>query len=129
MKNVSDKRCKDNQNTHLCSVTFFFRKSCLCGKMWKNSVERGRSQMTIWRIRISCRTPKTTNLHSEYVILITLPLQQWLHERVSMFHYTYTACLIYLAKEKLSKIYIGSSRIKQWIDIFINCNWVDTRRQ
>jgi len=38
--------------------------------MGKNTVERGRPQMTIWRMRIACRIPKVTNTHSEYVILI-----------------------------------------------------------
>ena len=37
--------------------------------MWKNIVERGRPQMTIWRTRIACWTPKATNTHSQYVIL------------------------------------------------------------
>jgi hypothetical protein len=37
--------------------------------MWKSIVEQGRAQMTIWRMRISCRAPKATNTHSEYVIL------------------------------------------------------------
>ena len=50
--------------THiLCSVTFF-RKSC---RFWdnveKNIVERGRPQMTIWRMRIPCWIPKATNTH------------------------------------------------------------------
>jgi hypothetical protein len=71
--------------------------------MWKNSVERGRSQMTKWRIQISCRISKATNIQLEYVILIALPLQQWLHERFSIFRYTFIASLIYIAKEKLSK--------------------------
>jgi hypothetical protein len=30
--------------------------------------------------------------HSEYVILIPCPLQQWLHESATMLHYTYVAC-------------------------------------
>ena len=29
--------------------------------MWKNSVERGRPRMTIWRMRIACRVTKATN--------------------------------------------------------------------
>jgi hypothetical protein len=29
-----------------------------------------------------------TNTHTEYVILIDFPLQQWLHERASMLRYT-----------------------------------------
>jgi hypothetical protein len=49
--------------------------------------------MTIWRMRIACWIPKATNTHSGYVILIALPLQQWLRESVSMLRYTYIACL------------------------------------
>ena len=33
--------------------------------------------------------------HPEYVLLITVPLQQWLHERVSVLRYTYVGCLEY----------------------------------
>ena len=33
-----------------------------------------------------------THTHSVYVILIAFPLQQWLHERVSLLRHTYTAC-------------------------------------
>jgi len=62
--------------------------------MWKNIVERGRPQMTIWRMCIACWISKATEAHSEYVILIALPLQQWLHERVWMLRYTYIACLL-----------------------------------
>ena len=42
--------------------------------MWKNIVEPGRPQMTIWRMRIACWIPKATNTHSEYVILLFLRL-------------------------------------------------------
>ena len=35
-------------------------------------------------MRIACRVPKATNTHSEYVILIAFPLQQWLHESASV---------------------------------------------
>jgi len=45
--------------------------------------------MTVWRMRIACWIPKAKNTHSEYVILIVFPLQQWLHERASMLCYTY----------------------------------------
>jgi hypothetical protein len=48
--------------------------------------------MTIWRMRIACWLTKDTNTHSEYVIIIAFPLQEWLHERVSMLRYTYIAC-------------------------------------
>jgi len=88
MKNVSDKRCRENQNTHFMFSTFFFENRTVY-EMWKNILERGRSQMTIWRMRIACWIPKATN--SKYVILITLPPQQWLHERTSILCYTYIA--------------------------------------
>ena len=45
-------------------------------------------------MRIACRIHKATDTHSEYVILIAFPLQQWLHERVSMLRYTYIARLV-----------------------------------
>jgi len=61
--------------------------------MWKNIGEPGRLQMTVWRI--ACFILKATNTHTEYVILIAFPLQQWLHERASMLRFTYTACLVF----------------------------------
>jgi len=52
--------------------------------------------MTIWRMRIACWIPEATNARSEYVILISFPLQQWLHERASLSRYTYIDCLVLL---------------------------------
>ena len=42
--------------------------------MLKNIVEPGRSQMTIWLMRVECWTPKAINTYSEYVIFIAFPL-------------------------------------------------------
>jgi hypothetical protein len=50
--------------------------------------------MTIWRMRIACYIPNTTNTHSDYVTLIAFPLQHWLHESASMLCYTYIVCLV-----------------------------------
>jgi len=50
--------------------------------------------MKIWRMRVACWISKTVNTHSEYVIIIPFPLQQWLHERASMSCFTYIACLV-----------------------------------
>ena len=49
--------------------------------------------MTVLCMRIACWIPKAKNTHSEYVILIAFPLQQWLHERTSVLRYTYVALL------------------------------------
>jgi len=45
----------------LCSVIVFSENRAVYDIMWKNMVERGRTQMTIWRMRIACRKPKTTD--------------------------------------------------------------------
>ena len=79
----------DEIKTHiLCPLTPSPPENhAVCEIMWKNIVERGRPQMTVWRMSIACWITKATNTHSEYVILIALPLQQWLHER---------ACLVFV---------------------------------
>ena len=48
------------------------------------------------RMRIACLIPKATDTHSKYVIIISFPLQQWLHERTSVLRYTYIAFLVHL---------------------------------
>jgi len=37
-------------------------------RMWKNTVERDRSQMTLWRVLIACWKTKATDTPSEYVV-------------------------------------------------------------
>ena len=39
--------------------------------------------------------PKTEEAHSEYVIPIPFPLQEWLCERDSILYYIYTTCLVF----------------------------------
>ena len=53
--------------------------------MFKNIVQPGRPYMTIWRMRTACWLPKYTDTHSQYIILIAFPLQQWLHEPTSSY--------------------------------------------
>ena len=43
---------------------FFFENLAVYEMMWKNMVELGRPQVTIWRMRIACWIPKATNAHS-----------------------------------------------------------------
>jgi hypothetical protein len=72
--------------------------------MSKNSVESGRPHMTIWRMRTERWTPTVTNTHPEYVVLIAFPLQQWLHESVSLLRSTCTACPVLRLKYLGAKI-------------------------
>ena len=73
----------------------FFKKSC---RLWDNVEKFGRAgqatRMTIWYMCIACWIHKSTNTHSEYVILTAFPLQKWLHKPTSMLSYTYISCLV-----------------------------------
>jgi hypothetical protein len=94
MRNLSDKRCRKNQNKPF--IFTLFRKSCrLCDKVEKYGTERQATDDNITRhIRIECGIPKTTNTQSEYVILITCQRQQWLHKSASVLRYTYVARIV-----------------------------------
>jgi hypothetical protein len=62
--------------------------------MWKTIVEPGRPQMTKRRMRVACWIPKAAHIHSQYVIRIAFPLQQWLQERALVLRSTYIAALV-----------------------------------
>jgi hypothetical protein len=42
----------------------FLENHALYEIMWKNIVEQGRSQMTIWRMLVACWIPKATDIHN-----------------------------------------------------------------
>ena len=91
-ENFQTKGVEQIKTRMLSSITFFFlSKIVSC----KNTVEPDGPQKTIWRMHISWSIPKATNTNSEFVILIALPLQQWLHERAWMLRYMYIACVVY----------------------------------
>jgi len=52
MRNVSDKRGRENQNTHFMFNTFFLIS--VYAITWKNIVEPARPQTTIWLMGIVC---------------------------------------------------------------------------
>ena len=72
----------------------FFRKSCrLCDNVERYcTAGQATDDNTTRRMRIACWIPKSTNTHSEYVIIITFPPQQWLHKCAWMLFYS--ACLL-----------------------------------
>ena len=101
IRNVSDKLCTVNQNTH-----FVFSNSpppapenlTVYEIMWKTIVEQDRPHMTMWHMCIACWIPKATHTRSQCVILIAFRLHQWLHELTSKLHYTYISSHIYTCK-------------------------------
>jgi hypothetical protein len=62
MRNVSDKRCRENQNI-FCVQYLFFENHTFYEIMCKNVVERGRPHITIRRMRIACWI--YTNIHTQ----------------------------------------------------------------
>ena len=58
MKNVSDKTCREYQNTHfILNKLFFFKNLTIQKIMWKNIVEPDRPQVTGRRMRVACWVP------------------------------------------------------------------------
>jgi hypothetical protein len=84
--------------THFVFSDFFPENSAVCEIMWEKMVQPDRPHMTIWRMRIACWVPKATNTHSEHVILIAFPPQQWLHEHPSMLRYMYSTLPVWYGK-------------------------------
>ena len=84
--------------THiLCSITFF-RKSC---PLWDKEEKYGTARQAtddniVWRIRFACRINKSTDMHSEYVILVAFPRQQCLRERLSLLRYSHIVCALFV---------------------------------
>ena len=71
-RNVSNKSCKENQNTDFVFSNFFFGKSC---RLWENVEKCGRVRQAtddniVQRMRTACWIIKATDTHSEYVILL-----------------------------------------------------------
>jgi hypothetical protein len=67
MRNVSDKICRKGNSTHFTFSNFLNKNRTVCEIMWKNIVERGRSQMAIWCMHIACWIPKATNTNTHVV--------------------------------------------------------------
>jgi len=47
------------------------KKIALYEIIWKNTVELGRPQVTVWCMCSLCWIPKATNTHTDFVILLT----------------------------------------------------------
>jgi len=61
---------------------------------------------------IACWITKATNTHSQYVIFIVIPLQQWLHERASILRCMYTDCLVKILFLTLEENKIATVKVK-----------------
>jgi len=53
-------------------------------------------------MRLACRMTKPTNTHSEYVMLIVFPLQQWLFTRPSCYAIRTISCLVRFSNDDVT---------------------------
>jgi len=86
------------QKRHILpSLTFFPRKSCCLRDNVENDSTATQviDDNKIKRMRTACWVTKTTDTHSEYVILIPFPRQQWFRERASILRCTHIAYLVH----------------------------------
>jgi hypothetical protein len=94
MRNVWEKCCRENQNTHFV----FSKLKKKSYRLWQNAEKyRVAGQATddnMAHAHCMLDTKGCKYTHSGCVILIAFPLQQWLHEGASMLRNTYIVCLV-----------------------------------
>jgi hypothetical protein len=95
MRNISDKCCRENQNTHFVLNNFFPENRAVHEIMRKSIVELGSPQMTIRCMSFACWIAKATHTHSRICHIYYFRTATMVCERASMLHYTYTACLVF----------------------------------
>jgi hypothetical protein len=80
---------------------FFFQKSYrLSGNVEKyGSVRQAIGDNITQRMRFASTITKATDTHSQYVILIVFPRQQWLRERASVLRYSYNKHILLYCKD------------------------------
>jgi hypothetical protein len=64
--------------------------------MWKKHCTSGQTTDDNIAHALAYWIPNAASAHSEYVTLISVPLQQWLQESVLMLRCPYIACLVLL---------------------------------
>jgi hypothetical protein len=84
IRNISDKSCIKHQNTHLTFNKFFPENHAVYESVKKYGRAIHVTDNIIRRMRKTCWITTATDTHSEQVIPIAFPLQQWLHESDSV---------------------------------------------
>jgi len=119
IRNYSDKCCRRNQNTYSC-LFFFFSKIVLV--IWKNIVETGRPQMTIWRMRIPFCIFKATDTHLEYTgRFVMFPVVTNIYKKKIKWP---TLMELFTATGKLKKYFFLTTRDVR----FVHHGWHGTHR-
>jgi hypothetical protein len=95
-KRCRENRCRENQDTSFVFSNIFFLENLAVSEiLWKKKYCRA-GQATVDNMgHMHCvlDTQGYKYTHSGCVIVIALPLHQWLHEGTSMLRYTYIVCI------------------------------------
>ena len=99
---------------------FFFRKSC---RLWGNvetTVEQGRLQMIIQRMRLACWITWTTNTQAGFVKRIVYSLQQSLQDHASMLQ---VHCLVCYLHHFICTYFLGLHKLMRVIACLVIQNF------
>jgi len=85
-------------------VTFFLEYRTVYEIMWENIVERRRSQMPVWRVRIACWVPQATNIHTlrlcNKYCFSTATMVARTRLKVSLYVHCLSCCCCYITQNK-----------------------------
>ena len=77
MRNISDKKYRENQNTHFMFSKFFSEIRAIYEVIWKKYSRDGQAPddniIDLRRMRLACWITKAKYTHSEHVLLSTFP--------------------------------------------------------
>ena len=118
MRNVSNKSCRGNQNTHFVFNTFFF---FLFSKilpfyeiMQKAFVEAGQATGKKWRMCIACWIPKATNTHLAYVIHMAFHCRNGCTNSSRFYYVTRALPVLFLPKNKFYAPELKRCKFQNW---------------
>jgi hypothetical protein len=80
MRNISDKACRENQNTQFIFNNFSFSENPAVPEiLWKDMVQSDRPQVELYygACAFHAGSLRIKNAHSSNLISIAFPLQKW----------------------------------------------------
>ena len=90
MRNVSDKCCRGNQNTHYyVEQLFFFENPVIYEIMLKKLGRSGALRAAQIRLHALKHTPAPVHQYTQFCNTFSLSLHQWFRERASVLRCTY----------------------------------------
>jgi hypothetical protein len=101
MGNISDKICRENQNTHFMFNTSLFQNWC---NLWENVTKYGRARQARDVSIAKAWIAMATDMHTEYVIFIAFLWQQWFHECASMYYVQHNPSIHWCIGPSLHKV-------------------------